>query len=805
MTKSPGAILDGAQHRPRRGEAQDEPSRIRRSTALAVVAAALALSMSAVRAAQGSPPGRTAQLSYVSGSVWLEPAGTHHWVAAELNRPMSIGDKIWADRDSRAELNIGDAVIRLWSMTGFTFLNLDRRTAQMQVTAGEAIVHVLSLADGEQDEIDTPNLALTLERRGIYRVEVSQSGDATIVEVVDGQAVASGGGKTYTVSAQQSVTFMGTTALTADYALLGAPDAFDDWSMSRDRQEAKALAAVDQYVSPDVVGADELAGYGNWQSTQWGYAWFPAVPAGWAPYSFGYWTWIFPWGWTWVDDEPWGFAPFHYGRWGWWNGDWCWVPGPRRVRPIYSPAMVAFTRGRIGRFGARAGARRIRPVGWLPLGPRDVYLPGYAASRAYVRDINLSNTTALNATVVNARYNAHRPRVIYANSRVPGAITVVPRSVFTTAQPVAAHRIILPRHGATSVRFTNAAPTVTPVRASVLGPGAAHTFSPPRRLIDRPAVVRLAPSRAPVPFAAQRAAIRANGGHPLSLGQWARLRPNRPAVPVRLAGFAARGAPGMAGGAMPVLPQRPAFEHAGVPSNRPPWLLREAPGAPAAVSAPPQRPAFAHPGVSGGRPPRVLGRPARPAGGHPVPPPAPRFEGFHPQRAPRLQTPPHYAAPPHYAPPVQEGSPPRFRQPPRLQSAPRFPAYHPGPPAWHAPAPRFHPGGPPPAIRRPLAFQSVLASPADQHRWRTPPMYRAQPLTAGPLPAAAPAVADNAYAPPTTPPPMYRPVGGFAGGMAHPQFASRPFAARAPQAPAASVSPWRPGPQPMRFHTLVRR
>ena len=697
MTRSPAAILDGAQHRPRRGEAQDGPRRIRPSAALAVIGAALALSIGAVRAAQGSPPGRTAQLSYVSGSVWLEPAGTHNWIAAELNRPMTIGDKIWADRNSRVELNIGDAVIRLWSMTGFSFLNLDRRTAQMQVTAGDVIVHVFSLADGEQDEIDTPNLALSLERPGIYRVQVSESGDTTIVEVVDGQAVASGGGKTYTVSAQQSVTFMGTTSLSADYALLGAPDAFDDWSMSRDREEAKAAAAVEQYVSPDVVGANELAGYGNWQDTQWGYAWFPAVPAGWAPYSLGYWTWVFPWGWTWVDDEPWGFAPFHYGRWGWWNGDWCWVPGPRRVRPIYSPAMVAFTRGRIGRLGATAGVRRVRPVGWLPLGPRDVYLPGYAASRAYVRNINLSNTKALNATVVNARYDAHRPRVIYANSRVPGAITVVPRSVFASAQPVAAHRIILPRHGAVSAHFTHAAPTITPVRASVLGPGAARRFSPPRGLIDRPAVVRLAPSRAPVPFAAQRAAIRANGGHPLSLGQWSRLRPNRPAVPVRLAGFAARGAPGMAGGAMPSLQRRPAFDRTGVPSNRPPWLLREAPGMASGGVPSRRQPAFERPGIPGGRPPA---------------PHSPRFEGFHPQRAPRFRSPPRYVVPPRYARPPRYTpppsphyvSPPRFRRAPRFHSAPHFPAYHPPSPAWHAPAPRFHPGGPPPGLRRPLAF-----------------------------------------------------------------------------------------------------
>ena len=96
----------------------------------------------------------TAQLSDVEGNVSLEPAGTSTWTGAAINRPLTLGDKVWADQDSRAEIDIGDAVIRLGSMTGFSFLNLDGQTAQMQVTAGTVIVHVNSLANGEQDEIE---------------------------------------------------------------------------------------------------------------------------------------------------------------------------------------------------------------------------------------------------------------------------------------------------------------------------------------------------------------------------------------------------------------------------------------------------------------------------------------------------------------------------------------------------------------------------------------------------------------------------------------------------------------------------
>src|SRR5271169_6756419 len=50
------------------------------------------------------PPSRVARISYVDGSVSMQPGGTGEWGTAALNRPVTIGDKIWTDQDSRAEL-----------------------------------------------------------------------------------------------------------------------------------------------------------------------------------------------------------------------------------------------------------------------------------------------------------------------------------------------------------------------------------------------------------------------------------------------------------------------------------------------------------------------------------------------------------------------------------------------------------------------------------------------------------------------------------------------------------------------------
>jgi len=46
---------------------------------------------------EGDPPGRVARLSYVQGSVSLEPAGQQDWVGAEINRPVTTNDKLWSD------------------------------------------------------------------------------------------------------------------------------------------------------------------------------------------------------------------------------------------------------------------------------------------------------------------------------------------------------------------------------------------------------------------------------------------------------------------------------------------------------------------------------------------------------------------------------------------------------------------------------------------------------------------------------------------------------------------------------------
>jgi hypothetical protein len=122
-------------------------------------------------AAQDDPPSRVARLSFMQGSVSFEASGTQEWVDANPSRPLTTGDNLWADKDSRGEVHIGSLAIRMASETGISFLNLDDRTVQIQLAQGTIEVHLRRYEPGNAVEIDTPNLSFTLTNAGEYRIE----------------------------------------------------------------------------------------------------------------------------------------------------------------------------------------------------------------------------------------------------------------------------------------------------------------------------------------------------------------------------------------------------------------------------------------------------------------------------------------------------------------------------------------------------------------------------------------------------------------------------------------------------------
>ncbi len=484
------------------------------------------------------PPGRAADIRNIMGQVSIQPGGVDDWVDAAINRPLTTGDKVWTDKASRTELNLGNSALRLSSETSLTLSDVTDQDVQVELDQGTLNLSVRQIYDGEIYEVDTPNMAFTLSRAGNYRFDVDPDGDTTLVTVRNGAGDATGDGPSVSIRSGQQVSFSNGQSMQSQMTGAPAPDGFDDWCRVRDDREMHSESA--QYVSPDVVGAEDLDENGTWSNVpNYGPVWRPTrVDADWAPYHDGHWLWVEPWGWTWVDDAPWGFAPSHYGRWVYTGGYWGWTPGPRvvNVRPVYAPALVAFVGGSnwgVGvSFGGGAG------VGWFPLGYNEPYIPPYHTSRNYFTQVNVTNIHVTNVTVINNYYNNRTTvnNINYVNRTQPRAFVAVSASAMSSGQSVRRAAVNVTREQIEHVSMVRNAP-VAPVRNSVLGVNAGRqAVAPPARVMQRQVVTKTAPPPRPIPFAAKQEALAKNPGRPLDRQSTQQIRATLPPPPANRGG-----------------------------------------------------------------------------------------------------------------------------------------------------------------------------------------------------------------------------------------------------------------------------
>ena len=466
-----------------------------RQFVFAAFVALFAASSTAALFAEADPPSRVARLKYISGQVSMQPGGVNDWAEATVNRPMTTADRLWTDKDSRAELRLGNAAMRMNSETSLTLTNLSDNAVQLELDQGTLNLDVTRLYNGEIYEVDTPNMAFTLTKPGAYRFDVDSQSDTTLVTVWKGKGIATGNGEAVKIDSHKQVRF--SDGMSLMHAMYGAPrpDGFDQWCQVRTDREANITSV--RYVSPDVVGYEDLDGYGTWREVPtYGRVWVPVVAAGWAPYSVGHWVWIAPWGWTWVDDAPWGFAPFHYGRWVSLGGSWAWAPGPLGVRPYYAPALVAW----VGSSGAG--------IGWFPLGYGEPYIPSYHVSRGYFETINVRNTRITNITYVTNTYynvtNVHITNIHYVNQSF--GTTVVNNEVIVNSRPVN-HTVFIGHNDDWRNHhdgWVTAGPACAPSHESVLGLHAGERARIPERINQRPVVVKMTPPPRHEPFEPRR-------------------------------------------------------------------------------------------------------------------------------------------------------------------------------------------------------------------------------------------------------------------------------------------------------------
>ena len=496
----------------------------------AVIFFAFALISPGLSAAQERYPS-VARISFVSGPVsYSRGDDPDEWDDAIENVPLTIGDRIYAPEDGRAELQLPSGnFVRLAPRSYFSALNLSDDIKQFYLGEGASSFNIRRLRSDEVIEIDTPNVSVTLDQPGRYRIAVDEDGNSRI-SVRRGRVIVAASGRQITVE-NSEIRIYGTDSPRYEIVGLPATDAFDRWVAERDDRFDRAYSGASRYASEEIIGVEDLSDYGRWENIpEYGYAWTPSVvAAGWAPFSVGRWFWQDPWGWTWISGERWGWATSHYGRWMPYRSRWYWVPIRPRTRVIYAPACVEFVRVR-------------DHVGWFPLHPRDRFIPWW--ERRDRRSINQ------NITYVNRTY-----------------VTVVNQNTFISARPVTKHivRDSVVLQEASSARMTSESLPI-PSRSSlriVSETGERRNQGPSANVLARAAVVRTAPPAPPPTFQEKLPEIQKSQGKPIVPSTAVALtsqndKTRAPRVPIRPAAVETRGgdfAPRTPGGTSGPAPQ----------------------------------------------------------------------------------------------------------------------------------------------------------------------------------------------------------------------------------------------------------
>jgi hypothetical protein len=402
-------------------------------------------------------PGRAvARLAIVDGDASVRRGDSNDWVAAAVNAPLMTGDQISTGAGGRAEVQIDSAhYLRIGPDTELRLADLENGHYQVQIAHGFAVWRVLRDTQAEA-EIDTPQVGVHPGAQSTVRVAVNADGTSSITVRRGRAEIATGKGS-------ESLTENKTMELRGDaddpefqIVAAGGRDDFDSWSDERDNYLLKAQSQ--RYVTEDIHGVEDLDSYGAWDyDSSYGWVWAPRVAAGWAPYQDGRWVWEDYYGWTWVDYSPWGWAPFHYGYWYQRAGyGWSWYPGPRTGRIWWRPAMVGF----FGWGGGVSVGVGFSNIGWVPLGPREVFRPWYG--RGYrggvIGSRHVSVTSFRNAGYARGVTAADFRRGNFRNS------SVVDRGILSQASFV--HGTVPATPTAQNRRFSNRAATVRGVNVA---------------------------------------------------------------------------------------------------------------------------------------------------------------------------------------------------------------------------------------------------------------------------------------------------------------------------------------------------
>jgi hypothetical protein len=702
----------------------------------------------------GDPPARVGRLAFVQGTVSFHDRDQTDWAPAVTNTPLTSGDALWTEPNARSELSIAGTRVRMDSGTQLDMLAIDDTQTRMQLDQGRIDVKTFTYDTHQPYEILTPRGTITLQQQGDYSVEAGSTQDPTRLGVRSGAAqIQAPGGQVLAVRAGEVGEIAGDGDMPQLHTIKTAPPPMPAYWAERDR--VVVYDQPPQYVTAGMTGYEDLNYYGSWSNDpEYGQVWAPrALVAGWEPYRTGRWSYVQPWGWTWVDEQPWGFAPYHYGRWANRNNRWVWVPPQRDLRPVYAPALVAFVGG--VELGVAIGQQSRAPVGWFPLGPREVYVPPYSNDRDYYRRVN-QGARVQEQVMEDHWQRAQRREAIAANQQQTAFMnrrfaTVVPAEDFARSRPVArvALQVAPDRIAAAPVAPVAAPPAPTQSIRAVQAPGTAPGTAPATAPTGRP--------NDPTARPQGQGQGQATANVQAPAAQVPAAQVNVPTTETRLSNMQAIGRPQPATGDRP---RAPGPQIATTRTNEP----SAAPNANAPNANTPNAaaPNAARPGLpplaprTGAPPPQLQGE-RSPASGQPGQPAQP---GTPPKPADKAVAAPPTGGQPPAGQPGQPPRPPGQANLPPVQAPnanrpvePPKPGEPPKPQQAQQPAAPVQPAPQAPNQAAPPKPQGAVTPPAPQHQAEPPKPQQAQQPVAPPppQPQAEPPKPQGAIAPPPQP------------------------------------------------------
>ena len=402
--------------------------------------------------AAGSAQPGGAGFALLEGNVSLEPAGVDQFSAAEINYPLTAGDRIYADNQALGELQTSGLALRLGNGADLTVTTLNDFTAQFGLAQGSLRLRTRDLdapptggwqaRAGRRRNRYQPTAPSSFERPGDIRVDSYPQDDTTIVTVTTGQVEVTGNGVDQVLYPGPGPAPGRQPHLCSKAVQPLSPDPLDRFDFERERARQQSLAISAQYVDPghDRRGrprpvrrlGPEQRSSGRYERrrlvrsrlvsalralrldvptrTATGPGWCRGAGPGSRPSHGG------------SRPSTMAAGPSSGARAA--GADGAGSPGPPRLLsspPADAPSTPS-TRPRWWRSSAglrllasRSASVASRVAGvtaWFPLGPREAFVPWYHASPGYVNRVNVTNLYNRNVAEVHNTY-INRTTVVY--------------------------------------------------------------------------------------------------------------------------------------------------------------------------------------------------------------------------------------------------------------------------------------------------------------------------------------------------------------------------------------------------------